>query len=204
MVIVYRVKCCHLWKLSLSGTALSLNGLFSSLKTEQEGSSWIAWNLHLPTLECGSLWCKRGTLSLKQTSPWLQWHENARPTMVLAQVQCFWTLLLNIKWVHKSWGFISEDNGDFKYCTLLCLHIQSKAVNWGNYPCNSSVPFPPHIHILALIIWMFQVKSVFFPMDNCFISLFCTCKLKVFSGPDTEMRESIANKSFWKQYVSFC
>lgn len=64
--------------------------------------------------------------------------------------------------IHKGWAFISEANGYFKYCTLLCLHTQSKAVKWGNYPCNSSAPFSPHIHILALITWTFQMKSIFF------------------------------------------
>lgn len=91
--------------------------------------------------------------------------------MVLAEFQGFWTLLLNIKWVHKGWGCISEDNRSFKYCTLLCLHIQSNTVNWGIYPCNSSAPFPPHIHILASISEHFKQTVSFSSLDNCFISL---------------------------------
>lgn len=81
----------------------------------------------------------------------------------------------------RGWGFISEHNRYFKYCTLLCPYIQSKVVNRGNYPCNSNTPFPPHIHILTLIIWMFQMNSAFSPMDNGFVSLFCICILYFFS-----------------------
>lgn len=52
--------------------------------------------------------------------------------------------------------------------------MQSRAVNWGNYPSGPREPFPPHIYSLAWIVGTSQQKAPSPPMDSLFLYFILT------------------------------